>query len=317
MKNWLIILISVSFLLFACKRESQNAGEIGAHVHLNNDVSVFKVPVKIAVAEKGNIQKKITIYGKLLPKQETKLSSQFAGRILNLTLAEGDRVIKGETIAVIQSPQAEALQRVTAEDSLHNNGQNSELVPYPIRAPFSGIVTEKYHYSGDVISAGETILKIQDDAVYYLWGRLPAVYLPDVKVGQQLKITFSDLKGKTFYSKIETVSSTVDNQTQTAQVRATLHNQQHLLKSDLFAKIDIVLQSLKNVLLVPRSAVLENSDGYFLFVKKNGKAHRKKIKPGIEKANTLEVKSGLNVGDSIIVLGNYELKEGMKVEVMH
>lgn len=316
MKNRLIILISVSFLLFACKRESQNAGEIGAHVHLNNDVSEFKVPVKIVVAEKGNIQKEITIYGKLKPKQETSLSSQFAGRILSLTLSEGDRVTKGETIAFIQSPQAEALQRVAPNDSLNNN-EHSEIIPYPVRAPFNGIITQKYHYTGDVISTGETILKLQDDSVYYLWGQLPAAYLADVKVGQQLIITFPDIKGKTFTGTVDAINSTVDNQTQMAQIRTSLRNLQNLLKTDLFAKIDIVFQSSKNVLLAPRSAVLENSDGYFLFIKKNGKAHREKIKPGIGKANALEVKSGLNVGDSIIVLGNYELKEGMQVEEMH
>jgi len=317
MKNWLIIFVSVSFVLVSCNRKSQNAGEIGAEFHLNNNVSEFKVPVKIAVVDKGNIQKKITIYGKLLPKQETKVSSQFTGRILNLTLSEGDRVVNGETIAVIQSPQAEALQSVTPNNSLNNNEQNSEIVPYPIRAPFSGIVTKKYHYSGDVISAGETILKIQDDFIYYLWGQLPAAYLTDVKAGQQLKITFTDFKGRTFYSKIETINSAVNKQTQMAQIRASLHNPHHLLKSDLFAKIDIVLKSLKNVLLIPRNAVLENSEGYFVFLKKDGKALRKTFQPGIENADTIEAKTGLEIGDSVIVQGNYELKEGMKVEVIH
>ncbi len=313
MKIWLIILASVSFVLFGCNRKSQNAGAIGAHVHIENKVSEFKVPVKIAVVKKGNIQKKITVYGKLKPKRETKLSSQFAGRILNLKVSEGDRVIKGKPIAVIQSPQAEALQRVASI----NNEQKSEIVPYTIRAPFSGIVTVKYHYSGDVISSGETILTIQDDAIYYLWGQLPADYLPDVKVGQLLKITFPGFRGKTFYSKIETINSTVDNKTQMAQIRASLQNPQHLLKSDLFAKIDIVLHSLKNVVLIPRKAVLGNSESYYVFLKKDGKALRKTLRQGIENPGAIAVKSGLNVGDSIIILGNFELKEGMKVEVMH
>ena len=316
MKNWLIILMSVSFVLFSCNRKSQNAGEIGAEFHIKNNVSEFKVPVKIAVINKGNIQKKITIYGKLLPKQETKLSSQFAGRILNLTLSEGDRVVKGQTIAFIQSPQAEALQRVMQDDSL-NNEKNSEIIPYPVRAMFSGIVTKKYHYSGDVISTGEAILTLQDDSIYYLWGQLPANYLPDVKIGQQLEITFPDIKGKTFYARIETINSTVDNKTQMAQIRTSLTNPQHLLKSDLFVKISIILNSSKNTLLIPRSAILENDNGYFVFLKKQGKAIHKNINVGISNAETLEVKSGLNAGDSVIVLGNYELKDGMQVEVMH
>lgn len=313
MKNWLIIFVSVSFVLVSCNRKSQNAGEIGAEFHLNNNVSEFKVPVKIAVVDKGNIQKKITIYGKLLPKQETKISSQFTGRILNLKLSEGDRVKKGDVIAVIQSPQAEALQSAASNKA---EGK-SEIVPYSIHAPFNGIVTSKRHYSGDVVSIGETILTIQDNSIYYLWGQLPADYLPDVKIGQQLKITFPGFKNKFFYGKIETINSMVAGKTQMAQIRTSLRNPQHLLKSDLFAKIDIVLRSLKDVILIPRNAVLGNGENIFVYLKKNGKAVRKTIRSGIGNADVIEVNAGLNVGDSVIVLGNYELKEGMKVEVMH
>ncbi|NOX19547.1 MAG: efflux RND transporter periplasmic adaptor subunit [Chlorobi bacterium] len=313
MKNWLIIFVSLSFLLSACNRKSQNAGEIGAHIQIKNDVSEFKVPVKIAVLDRGDIQKKITIYGKLTPKRETKLSGQFSGRILKLNLSEGDRVAEGETIAFVQSPQAEALQ--SAEPNNDNEG-NGEIVPYQIRAPFSGIVSEKYHYSGDVISKGETILTIQDDSIYYLWGRLPAVYLPDVKIGERLKVTFPDLKGKTFACKIDAINGVVDERTQTAQIRSSLPNPRRLLKSELFAKIDIALRSLTNVLIVPNSAVLKNSEGFYVFLKKDGKALRRTFQLGIENADEAQVKSGLNVGDTIIVLGNYELKDGMNVEVM-
>ncbi len=105
MKNWLvmfIMLISAPFLFHSCKAKSQSAGEIGARIHLEKSVSDYKVPVRIALAKMGSIQEKIVIYGKLSPKQETLLSSQFKGRILDLNLSEGDRVKKGELIATIQ-----------------------------------------------------------------------------------------------------------------------------------------------------------------------------------------------------------------------
>ncbi len=308
MRNRLVILLLLSFLFLGCGRESKNAGEIGARIKIANKASKFKVPVKVVIARKGSIQEKITIYGKLLPKRKINLSSQFSGRILNLNLSEGDRVLRGETIALVQSPQAEALKRVV------NDSSNGEVLPYKITAPFSGIVSKKFHYSGDVVSKGESILTIQDDSVYYLWGELPANYLPDVHVGQSLNVTFPDLKGKTFNAKIEAVNGIVDKQTQTAQIRASLQNKSHLLKSDLFLKIEIILKSLNNVLVIPRNAVLGNSPDYFLFVKKNGKAKRKTLRVGIENENRIEIKAGLNVGDSVIVLGNYELKDGMSVK---
>lgn len=318
MKNWLvmfIILISAPWLFHSCKGKSQNAGEIGARIHLKKRVSVYKVPVQIALAKIGSIQEKITIYGKLSPKQETLLSSQFEGRILDLNLSEGDRVKKGELIATIQSPKAEALQQTTTKNAAETKNFSHELLPISIQSPFSGIVTGKFHFSGDVVASGEPILKIQDDSVFYLWGQLPAVYLSEVKVGKKLKVSFPDLPSILFQAKIEAINSTVDTQTQMAQIRTSLSNLNRLLKADLFAKIEIIIKSKKNVVLVPRSSVLSDKKGFFVFVEKNGKADRRSVQVGLKNSDAFEIKSGLIAGERVIIMGNYELKDGMAVEV--
>lgn len=317
MKIWLIALISAPLIFLSCKGKSQNAGEIGARIHVQRQASEYRVPVRVAVVHQGPIQEEITIYGKLTAKQETLLSSQFSGRILELYLSEGDRVTKGQTVTTIQSPKAEALQQISSKNQPIAQKLGTELLPIFIRAPFTGIVTEKFHYSGDVVSVSEPILKIQDDSIFYLWGQLPAVYLPDVQIGQKIKITFPDLHGKHFQGNIEAINSAVDSQTQMAQIRASLPNPHHFLKSDLFAKIDITVKSLKNALLIPRNAVLVREEVPCVFLKKNGKAHLQTVRVGIKNPATFSIKSGLAVGDSVIVLGNYELKDNMAVEVMH
>lgn len=316
MKNWLVIFLSTTLLFLSCQGKSKNAGEIGARIHLQQETSQYKVPVKVAVVRQGAIQKKITIYGKLLPKQVTALSSQFAGRILDLSLSEGDRVRKEQIVATIRSPKAEALRQATADQPLPAEKLGDEVLPVSIRAPFSGIVIRKFHYSGDVVSAGEPIIQIQDDAVFYLWGQLPAVYLPQVKIGHELKITFPDLPNVSLNAKIEAINSTVDEKTQMAQIRASLPNPHHLLKSDLFAQIDIIVKSYQDILIIPRNALLSQPAGSFVFLKRNGKAHLREVQPGIGDSASFVIRSGLTVGDSIIVLGNYELEDSMAVEVM-
>jgi len=317
MKIWLIALISAPLIFLSCKGKSQNAGEIGARIHVQKQTSEYRVPVRVAVVHQGPIQEKITIYGKLTAKQETLLSSQFAGRILNLSLSEGDRVVKEQVVATIQSPKAEALQQAVSKNLSGEQNLSKELIPISIRAPFTGIVTKKFHYSGDVVSASEPILKIQDDSIFHLWGQLPAAYLPDVQIGQKIKITFPDLHGMLFQGNIEAINSAVDLQTQMAQIRASLPNPHHFLKSDLLAKIDITVKSLKNALLVPRNAVLVRDEVPCVFLKKNGKAYLQTVRVGIKNPAMFSIKSGLAVGDSVIVLGNYELKDNMAVEVMH
>lgn len=312
-----VVLSSILWLFSSCKRKSQNAGEIGARIHLKQKVAKYKVPVRIALIKRGSIQEKITIYGKLAPKQETLLSSQFSGRILNLQLSEGDRASKGQLVATIQSPKAEALQQTTAKNLAKTEDLSHELLPISIFSPYSGIVTEKFHFSGDVVVSGEPIVKIQDDSVFYLWGQLPAIYLPQIHIGLKLKVYFPNLPNILYQAKIEAINSTVDRQTQMAQIRASLPNPNHLLKADMFAKIEIIVKSLKKVLLVPRRAVLLDKSGFFVYTEKNGKACHQPIEVGIKSPDNFEVKSGLSEGQKVIILGNYELKDGMEVEIIN
>jgi len=316
MRIGLYALTFAALLFTACKGSSQTAGEFGSRTLLKKQASEYKVPIEVIPATRGPIQEKIVIYGKLAPKQETLLSSQFTGRILHLTLSEGDRVKRGQVIARIQSPKAEALLQFSDKSPPETQNFGEELLPISIQAPFDGIVTKKFYFSGDVVSAGQPILKIQDDSVFYLWGQLPAVYLPDVRIGMEIGVSFPDLPGASFHRKIETINSTVDNQTQMAQIRTSLHNPEYLLKSDLFAKIEIIVKSVKNAILVPRNSVLTRNSVSSVFVEKDGMAHLKPVQIGIRTSGIFEITSGLISGDRVIVLGNYELQDGMTVEVM-
>jgi len=309
MKIILSILLTL-LIIFSCSNESKNAAQYGARIHLKQKAVQNKVAVGIVLPKVGSIEKEITIYGRLAAEQKTMLSSQFSGRIQNLNVAVGDQVQKGQTIAAIFSPKAEVLsfQKAQAEKL------GSEVQPFYIKAPFNGTVTQKLRYSGDVVTAGQAILQIMDESVFYLWGQLPAMYLPQVKIGQKVRVVFPDLADAVYSGFVEAVNSATDSQTQTAALRISLKNNNHLLKTGLFAKIEIILKKLKQALLLPRKAVLSGPDGAFIFVKKNSRTQKQTVQIALSNADSLAVASGLMPGDSVIVLGNYELKKGMIVE---
>ena len=303
-----IISILMAALFISCGGHSENAGEIGARIHLRTKAASFKIPVQVITPVRGPLQEKITIYGRLTPVRETLLSSQFTGRITKLAFSQGDHVQANEIIAKIESPKAEALHQV------QSNSAKPEMQPISIRAPFSGTILKKFHFAGDVVSPGEAIVKIQDTSGFFLWGQLPAMYLSDVKPGQALIVHFPDLHGQTFRTKIEKVNAAVDPKSQMALIRATLKNKNNILKENLFATIQIVIRSVENGLLLPRQAVLRDAKGDFVFLKKNGKTHRQSVEIGIKTPETLEIRTGLAPTDSVILTGNYELKEGMRVK---
>ena len=295
------LFILAAALLFSCGGQPEKSGPA------QEQGEAYKIPVEVVVPKTGKLQEKITIVGKLAPVRETLLSSQFGGRITKLPFSEGDAVAAGQVVATLVSPKAEALGQVRSA--------GKEMLPISVRAPFAGTILRKFHFAGDVVSPGEPLVKIQDSRRFFLWGQLPAVYLPDVHTGQPLMVSFPDLPGYRIQVKIEKIDPAVDSGTQMARIRATLTNKKHRLKSNLFATIRIVTGTAEKALLLPRNAVLRDAAGDFVFLKKNGKAHRKAVKVGLKTLDTLQIRSGLLPTDSVIVTGNYELKEGMPVRV--
>ncbi len=308
MKFWSGIVLFTALSMFSCGGNGNQADK-GNDRHL----PAVRVPVQAVPVQTGTLKKTLTIYGNLQPQQVTTLSSQFPGRLVQLSLAEGDRVTAGQVVARIRSPKAEALQQTA--DATSASILKKEMQPLTLRAPYSGVVIRKFRYAGDVVAAGEPILEILDDSRFFLWGALPAAYLPEVKIGQALQVSFPDLPGKTFRATIEKINSTVDPKTQMARIRASLVNRHSLLKAHLFARIRITVQSEPAALLIPRQAVLGGPAGTFVFVVKNGIAHRQAVETGLADSARVSIRAGLSPGDSVVISGNFELKDGMAVEV--
>ncbi len=301
------IFLMVSAFFLSCGGHSENAGEIGARIHLQSEKTAYQIPVQVITPRQGKLQKKITIYGKLAPVREVLLSSQFAGRISRLPFSEGDALSAGQVVVTLISPKAEALAQ--AKSPL----EGKEMLPISIRAPFSGTILKKFHFAGDVVLPGEALVKLQDTSRFFLWGDLPAIYLNRVRRGQLLQVSFPDVPGWYVQTKIEAVNAAVNPETQMAQIRATVKNKNHLLKKNLLATIQIVTQSVQQALLLPRKAVLHGAHGNFVFLKKDGRARRQPVEIGLETPNTLEIRSGLTPADSVVLTGNYELQDGMAI----
>ena len=82
----------------------------------------------------------------------------------------------------------------------------------------------------------------------------------------------------------------------------------------MFVNVEIITKKIKDKIVVPESAVLDEEDKKIVFVYENGIARKKIIETGIETKGRIEIKSGLNKDEIVIVEGNYVLEDGTKVE---
>jgi multidrug efflux pump subunit AcrA (membrane-fusion protein) len=114
-------------------------------------------------------------------------------------------------------------------------------------------------------------------------------------------------------SAVRIVDASLDATTGTVEVRTPIPSGASLLLGEhVRAVIEL---DRKNALVAPRSAVLPEGEKFFLYTVKDGHAVRHEIMPGISNGGLVEV-SGENLrdGDSVVVLGNYELEDGMAIQ---
>ncbi len=120
--------------------------------------------------------------------------------------------------------------------------------------------------------------------------------------------------------QITLISPIIKPASRTAEVEISIDNSSRKLKPGAFAKIDIILDTHDNALLVRRSAILEdktssNSTIKYVYVLENNKSVRRNIETGIIQSDIAEIVSGLKLGENIIVSGQTQIKDGEKVKL--
>ncbi len=182
-----------------------------------------------------------------------------------------------------------------------------------VRAPINGVVETVSVHQGDLIAAGQPLLHLSTgNALRIVLGVEPED-LPRVKVGDSVRIrpvygTRSPLSGT-----IQQIYWQVDPKTRLAQVVVPMAAAPGLLPGAM-VRAEIVLGRQK-ALAIPDSAVLRQGDRAYCFVDVHGKAQRRWIETGWREGGWIAVREGLQAGEEVVSLGNYELQEGMALRV--
>lgn len=184
-----------------------------------------------------------------------------------------------------------------------------------VRAPVSGMVAEKIANVGDVSGTQKLFTIIGNDALE-LQALVPEVQLPQVKIGSSVQIT-SDTDNRVRLSgSVREIAPLVNTQSRQATVKIDIPAT-NLLRPGMFVRAAINT-GLATAVVVPRKAVLPQSDGsssVFLLLGED-KVQARRVELGSTVNDDVEIKSGLQVGDRIVVAGAGYLKDGDTVSVV-
>lgn len=226
---------------------------------------------------------------------------------------------ESEAAAANARVEAARAQIRASEADLHQ--LQARLSKGLIRSPMDGIVSLRDVNVGDLASdaaAAKPLFKIVDNRILNITVTVPSIEMAKVKVGDVLTFSVDAIPGKTFSGKVMHINPSVDEADRSVKVIAEVANSSGELKGGLFAKGRIETGMRKNIVQVPRSALVGfNVAGKKagLYVVANNIARYRVVVTDAVSGDQVEIASGLNPGEKLVVRGAFNLKDNDKVAI--
>jgi Cu(I)/Ag(I) efflux system membrane fusion protein len=175
-----------------------------------------------------------------------------------------------------------------------------------LKASASGYVLEKNVVAGQKIMAGDALYKVADLRTVWIEGEVFEQDLAAVRLGQGVRADFDALPGSTRMGRIAYVYPTLNPETRTVRIRVVAPNANLELKPGMYATLRITGTERKNVLTVPRSAVLSTGERSIVFVREaNGQLAPHEVVLGASNDDRIEVLRGLAAGDTVVASATF------------
>ena len=178
-----------------------------------------------------------------------------------------------------------------------------------VTAPFDGVVTRKLADVGDLAMPGKPLLEIEAPTSLRFEADLPEAILDRVKLGEKMVVRLA----KVVEGTVSEISPVADPVSRTFNVKLDLPPTEGL-RTGQFGRVSVPVAEVK-LLLVPQSAVLKRGQMELVFVAKDGKTALRLVKTGKGLEDRIEILSGLEEGEQIIVSETAQLTDGQPVTI--
>jgi membrane fusion protein (multidrug efflux system) len=295
------------------------------------------------------MQDQLITTGTLRADESVELVSEAAGKVTSIQFEEGSRVAEGQLLLTINDAELQAQQKrleyrlQLAEDRrqrqerlLEEGGVSQETYDQTlnevnvleaelelveaqiektrVRAPFSGTIGLRYVSEGSYISPQTRIATLQSINPIKIDLSAPEKYSSRIQTGAPISFTVRGSDAR-YQGRIYAVEPQISTNTRSVQLRARAENAARTLRPGAFADITVVLGTIDDALTVPAFAVLPELGGQQVFVVENGQAQPRSVETGVRTDSTVQVTSGLAVGDTVITSGIQQLRPGLPIRV--
>lgn len=343
-------LIAVMLLAVSCGRNGSRAPDPRMTGGFADRASAA-LPVEVAVARRDTVSNYVLATTSLEPERAVDVIAKVSGVVVELRAEEGDVVREGEVLARIDDKELkvsldQAAARLEnaqqayerAKQMYERNLASKEAFEQArlelqtaqaqyeaaklqweysrIRAPIGGVVTHRYVDLGDMVNPNTVVFSMADFDPLLARIHVPEKDIARISVGQPARIMVEPAPDRVFTGRVQMISPVVDPSTGTVKVTVEIPRRDGILRPGMFASVYLLADTHPNALVIPKKALVLESERDMVFVVRSGRAHEVPVKLGYANGDKLEVLEGLAEGDTVVTVGQEGLREGMPVRVV-
>ncbi|HEX9705550.1 MAG TPA: efflux RND transporter periplasmic adaptor subunit [Gemmatimonadales bacterium] len=334
-RNALVILA----LLGACQKAESGAGGAGG---------MPPMPVEAAAALRDTVIESIEAAGQIEAIQAIELRPEVEGRITEIMFRDGQEVAQGTPLFKLDDAEIKAqVARAEADRDLARQAlartrqliaQNASsaadleraeatarsadaqydllkirLDRTVVRSPFAGVSGHRLVSLGDYANTNSRLVSLQTVNPQRAVFRVPERYAARLRRGQLVEFGVAALPGRTFTGEVEFVDPVIELPARTILIKALVPNGQRLLQSGMFIDARLATEIRTDAVVIPEDAVLPLQNATVVWVAAEGKADRREVTLGVRTPGFVEVRSGVQAGELVVVGGAERLFPGAPV----
>jgi membrane fusion protein (multidrug efflux system) len=337
---WLAALI----LMNGCSRSESSAEPE------NEKNSSRVVQVSVVKVEPSTMKDILVLPGETEAWQDVRVGADLGGRVEWIGPKEGDLVREGDLIAKIDVSSLKAaldkaeaalklaedlydrrvklferkiinqeeLEKALTERTLAKAGHRQAQTEHArgfVKAPISGLVNHLFVDQGEFIDRGKPVVDIVNVDKIKVNVNVPELDVRFLKTSQKTMIRVDAFPEREMLGTIDFVAYRADSATKTFPVKVVLDNPDRDIRPGMIARVAFLRRIIPDALSAPLFALVDKGGERLLFLEKEGIVHGRTVSIGIIEGERVQITKGLEPGDRLIVTGQKEVEEGMKVEV--
>lgn len=292
----------------------------------------------------------VSAVGSLRARDQVSLTTEVNGRVVEMNLNAGSRVVKGDLLLrlddrqaradlqVAEATLADARRQLDRAQSLQANNSISQsqlderrtaadvaraqlasaqtrVDNHRIEAPFEGVIGLNDISMGAYLSAGTEVATLDSTLKMELSFAVSEKFLGQIVLGQAVQGHSPAYPNDRFEGELVELGTRINELSRTLPVRALIDNPDGKLRPGQFMSANLTLRQ-REALIIPEQAVMIRGDETFVYLAEDGIAKRTSVDLGSRSPGIVEVASGLSLDDLVIVTGQDRLSSGDRIEVV-